>query len=68
MMITTYTCMRGWRDGEMMQPHQHGGPFDTVEEAAEYADRNGGYVRRDSDGATLEGSDWIPHGSAPQAA
>lgn len=60
--MSTYTVMRAWRDGESMQPHQLGGPFDTLEEAKTHANSKGGYVRRDSDGASLApggGEEWI---------
>jgi hypothetical protein len=59
---TEYRVMRGWQDGEMMQPHLLGA-FNRIEDAVAFRDQNGGWVERSSDGATLapnsDGADWL---------
>jgi len=51
-METTYSIYRGWADGESMEPHLMHASIPTLEAAMDKS-RLGGYVVRDSDGASL---------------
>lgn len=56
----TYKLMRGWRDGESMQPHEID-TFTDIDTAIDASFFLGGYVQRISDGAVFVGGakGWI---------